>query len=112
MTDHWFAADQRDVHRFILAYQFEDAVNERVAAEIVQLGEEFTSAKVGIAVGITAGTTERAFARDFNGQHRRFAAQDFPPGAHNFSRRNAWIWLSSSHGRWILENRSLAACSL
>ena len=95
MAHHRFAADQRDVHGLVFAHQFEDAIDERVAAEIVQLGEEFAAAKVRVAVGIAAGTTERAFARDLDGKHRRFAAQDFSPGAQNLSRGNAWIWLSS-----------------
>ena len=37
-------------------------------------GEELAVAKVCVAIGVAAGTTERALARDFDGEHRRFAA--------------------------------------
>ena len=34
MTDHRFAADQRNVHRLVFADEIEDAIDERVAAKV------------------------------------------------------------------------------
>src|SRR6476661_3076010 len=67
----------------------------------MQIGKEFAAAEVGIAVGVTAGTTEGAFARDLDGKHGRFAGQDFSPRAQYLSRGNAWIWTSSGHVTWM-----------
>src|SRR5229473_2882226 len=47
------------------------------------------------AVRITAGTIQRALARDFDRKHGGFAAQDSSPGAEQFTRGHTWIWLGS-----------------
>src|SRR5277367_3083964 len=106
MAHHRFSAHQGHVHRPVFPDQVQDAIDERIAAEIVQLGKELAIAKVRIAVGVPTGTTEGAFARNLDGKHWRFAAKDFSPSAHYLARSNTWIWLSGSHGSWMLGDGS------
>src|SRR5271169_5395851 len=106
MADHRFSAHQGHVHRPVFPDQIQNAVDERIAAEIVELCKEFAIAKVRIAVRVATGTTERAFARNLDGKHRRFAAKDFSPSAHYLARGNTWIWLSSGHTSLMLGNGS------
>jgi hypothetical protein len=74
MPNKRLAANERDMHRTVFSDQFEDAMDECVAAKIVQICEEFAAAKVRVAIGVAAGAAEGAFARDFDGKHWRFAA--------------------------------------
>jgi hypothetical protein len=56
MTHEWFTADQGDVHRLVRADQPQNAIDEGIAAKIVQISQNFLSSKMGIAVGVTART--------------------------------------------------------
>jgi hypothetical protein len=69
------------VHGLMLADQVEDAIDERVAAEITELAESFFAAEVGIAIGVAARTAQRTLSSDFDGQHGGLTSEDLPPGA-------------------------------
>ncbi len=79
------AADKRDVNRLMLADEIDDAVDESVAAKIVELPKSGFAAEMRVAVGITAGTGERTFASDFDGEHGDFAGEDVAPGGQDFA---------------------------
>jgi hypothetical protein len=66
MAHKRLSAYERDVHGTVLADDFQNALDERVAAKIMQIAEDSFSAQVRVAVGIAAGATQRAFARDFD----------------------------------------------
>src|SRR5580704_10212424 len=76
VTHERLAADKRNVNRFVLADEIDDAVDESVAAKIVEFSEGGFAAEVRIAIGITAGTGERAFASDFNREHGDLAGEN------------------------------------
>jgi hypothetical protein len=58
----------------------QDAIDQRVSMKISELTQRHVAAKMLILIRITTRTVERAFARDFDGQHRRLALQDPSPG--------------------------------
>ena len=91
VADERFAADKRNVNRLVLAHETQHAVDERVAAQIVELAERGFAAEVRIAVGITARAGERTFARDFDREHGNFAGENISPRGENFALGNAGI---------------------
>ena len=91
VADERFAADQRNVNGLVLADEIDDTVDESVAAEIVELPKSGFAPEVRIAIGITAGTGERAFASDFNGEHGDFAGENISPGGENFALGDARV---------------------
>ena len=85
VADERFAADKRDVNRLMLANEIHHAVDERVAAEIVELAERGFAAEVRIAVGITARAGERTFTSDFDREHGDFSSENISPRGENFA---------------------------
>jgi len=77
--------------------QIEDSLDERIASPVAELSESDLTAQVEIAVGVTAGTLERALVRDLDREHGGTPAQDLPPGGGN-SRRLLNIRVSKGHG--------------
>ena len=99
VADERFAADERNVNGLVLADEIDDAVDESVAVEIVELSKSGFAAEVRVAVGVTAGTGERTFASDFDGEHGDFAGENIPPGRENFALGEAWIRSGGRHRR-------------
>lgn len=99
VADERLAADERNVNRFVLADEIDDAVDESVAAEIVELSKSGFAAEMRIAIGITAGTSERTFASDFNGEHGDFTGENISPGRENFALGEAWVRSGGGHRR-------------
>ena len=56
------------------------AVDELLALEVANLAQREVAAQVVVAVGIAAGTVQRALARDFDRERGRVAAEDPSPG--------------------------------
>src|SRR5271170_4813044 len=77
MTDHGFAADERDVHGLVFTDEVEYAIDELLAAIVTEFAQNFFAAEMGVAVGVTAGATEGAFAGDLDGKHGGLATEDF-----------------------------------
>lgn len=80
VADHGLAADEGDVEGLVVVDEREDTTDERVASVIGELAEGLAAPEVVFAEGITAGTAERALARDFDGKHRGVAPKDLAPG--------------------------------
>ena len=80
VADERLAADQRNVNRLVLADEIDDAVDESVAAQVIQLAKSGFAAEVRVAVSVAAGACERAFARDFDREHGDFASENVSPG--------------------------------
>jgi len=97
VTDERLAADKRNVNRLVLADKIDDAVDESVAAKIVEFSEGGFAAEVRIAIGITAGTGERAFASDFNREHGDLAGENISPGRENFALSDARVRSGGEH---------------
>jgi len=97
VTNERFAANQGNVNRLVLADEIDDAVDESVAAKIVELPKSGFAAEVRIAVGVTAGAGERALASDFDGKHGDFTGKNIPPGRKNFALGEAWVRSTEGH---------------
>jgi hypothetical protein len=97
VTDERFAAYKRNVNGLVFADEIDYAVDESVAAKIVELSKSGFTAEVRVAIGITAGTGKRAFASDFDGKHGDFTGEDIPPGRENFTLREAWVRSTEGH---------------
>lgn len=97
VADERLTADERNVNWFVLADEIDDAVDESVAAEIVELSKGRFAAEMRVAIGVTAGTGERALASDFDGEHRDFAGENISPGRKNFALGDAWIGSDGGH---------------
>src|SRR5262245_15226134 len=79
VADEWFAAYDRDVKRPMRLDQREKAIDKFLAFEVADLTERHIAAEVVIAVGVTTGTPEGAFAGDLDRQGRTIAAKDSSP---------------------------------
>ncbi len=101
VTDERLAADERNVNGLVLADEIDDTVDESVAMEIVKLAKCGFAAEVRVAIGVTAGTGERTFASDFDGEHRNFAGENISPGRENFALGEARVRSGGGH-RWSL----------
>ena len=97
VADEGLAADERNMNRLVLADKIDYAVDESVAAEVVELSKSGFAAEVRIAIGVTAGTGERTFASDFDGEHGNFAGENVSPGSENFALGEAWVRSSGGH---------------
>lgn len=97
MADERFAADKRNMNGLVLADKIDDAVDECVAMEIIELTKRSLAAEVRIAVSVAAGTGERTFASDFDGEHGDFTGENIPPGRENFTLGEAWIGSGGRH---------------
>jgi hypothetical protein len=60
-------------------HQSQNSFDQRIRPKIAQLSQSDFTSQVGIAIGVTAGTLERALASDFDGKYRNPAAQSLPP---------------------------------
>jgi hypothetical protein len=60
----------------------DDAVDEIVSALVIESAEKDTSGEMFVVVGVTAGTAERAFASDLDGEKRNLSAQNLSPTLH------------------------------
>src|SRR5271156_2803865 len=89
MTDHGFAADERDVHGLVFTDEVEYAIDELLAAIVTEFAQNFFAAEMGVAVGVTAGATEGAFAGDLDGKHGGLAGEDFAPRTEDFAHVDA-----------------------
>jgi hypothetical protein len=94
-----FSADERNVNRFVLADEIDDAIDESVAMEIVELAKRGFAAEVQVAVGIAARAGERTFASDFDGEHGDFTGENIAPGGEDFTLGEAWIGSGGEHRR-------------
>lgn len=97
VADERFAADEGNVNRFVLADEIDDAIDESVAMEVVELAESGFAAEVRITVRVTARAGERAFASDFDGEHGHFAGEDIAPRGENFALGDARIGSGGRH---------------
>jgi len=77
------AADERQMQRLETINDFEDAVNESLAAAIVQLAQRLSAAQMRRVVSVTAWTSQRTFPRDFEGERRALALENFAPRLNN-----------------------------
>jgi hypothetical protein len=80
MADHRFPADQRDVQGPVLAHETQNAIDQLISAEVIELAQSDSAAEVRIAVGVASGTAQRAFPRNLDRQERDSAGQDPAPG--------------------------------
>ncbi len=96
VTDEWFAADQRNVDRLVLADEIDDAIDESIAAKIVELAKRGFAAEMRVTVSVTARTGERTFTSDFDREHGDFASENISPGGQNFALGDTRI----RSGRW------------
>lgn len=62
---------------------FEDAVDESLPAAVVQVAQRLSAAQMRGVVSVTAGTSQRTFARDFQGERRTLALENFAPRLNN-----------------------------
>jgi hypothetical protein len=83
----------------MFADQVEDAIDERVAAEIAELAESFFAAEVGITIGVTARTAQRTLSGDFDGEHGGLAGKNLSPGAEYLAGADAGTRLDRGHRR-------------
>lgn len=58
---------------------FECAVDESLSATVVQVAQRLPAAQMRRVVSVTAGTSQRAFAGDFQGERRTLAFENFAP---------------------------------
>ena len=72
------------MQRFEAINDFENAVDESLPAAIVQVTQRLSAAEMRRVVSVTAGTSQRAFARDFQGERRTLAFENFAPRLNNF----------------------------
>ena len=79
IADERFAADDRHVQRLVPIDQRDDAVDELLALEVADLPQRDLAAEVIVAVGVAAGASQRAFARDLDGKGRGISAEDAAP---------------------------------
>src|SRR5579864_6897197 len=99
MSNQWFAAHQRNVHRLVLSYEIQNTVHQRIATEVAQLAQRHIAAQVHVPVGVAARTAERALARDFDREERHSSRKDTAPGRQDFSSSKTRTWNKSSrHG--------------
>jgi hypothetical protein len=63
----------------IVVNHFKHALYQAVSLLVQELPQIDSAADVVVFVSVTAGTTERAFARDFNGQRRFASLEDRAP---------------------------------
>jgi hypothetical protein len=61
IPDERFTANDGDVERAMLIGQCHDAVDELLTFEIADLAQCDVAAEMIVAVGVTTGTTQRAF---------------------------------------------------
>ena len=99
VTDEGLAADERNVNGLVLADEIDDAIDESVAAEIVELAKRRFAAEVRFAVGVTARAGERAFSSDFDGEHGDFTGENISPGRENFALCEARVRSGGGHRR-------------
>ena len=94
IADERLAADDRDVQRAMAIDERHDAVDELLALEVADLAQREVAAEMIVAVGVAAGTAERAFAGDLDGERRRVAGEDSTPGWENTFHRAtiAAVW--------------------
>jgi hypothetical protein len=63
----------------ICVNQIEETADQFRSLEIADLTERDGATEMIVAVGVAAGTSERAFAGDFDRKRRTIAAKDSPP---------------------------------
>jgi hypothetical protein len=85
MADEGFAADQGDVDGLVFADEVEDAVDQGIATEVVELAESDIATEMRVAIGVTARAGKRALAGDFNGEHGEAADEDASPSREDFA---------------------------
>jgi hypothetical protein len=79
MADQRLSTDDREMKRTVSAYETENTVNERVAAQVIQLSKSNAAAQVISAVRIATRSVQRTLPRDFEGQQRTVTAEHPPP---------------------------------
>jgi hypothetical protein len=70
----------------VFPHEVENAVDEIVAAIIVNLAERGLTTEMVVAVGVAAWTMQRAFARDLDGEQRGVPFQNGAPGCEQLVR--------------------------
>ena len=74
------AADDRQMQRPMPAHDVEHAVDELLPLVVGQLPQHDVAAEMRVAVGVAARTTQRTFARDFDGEIRPVPLKNEAPG--------------------------------
>ena len=97
MADERFASHDRDVLWFVPADQFENAVNECLAAKIAEFAEGNSAPEVRVAVGVTARAAQRTFTRNFDGEHGDAATENAAPRGQKLARLDAVTWPGLFH---------------
>ena len=85
MTDHGFAAHQRNMHRAVAANQVENAFDQRIPAKIAKFTQRGSIAEMIVAIGVASRTAQRTFAGDLNRKKRNPATQE--PATRHVQRR-------------------------
>ena len=80
VPDQRLAADDGDVERTMVVDQTHHAVHESLAFEVPNLAQRHLAAEMVLAVGIAAGTVQRAFTGDFNRERRHISGENTAPG--------------------------------
>jgi hypothetical protein len=78
-----FAADNRQMQRLVLGDQPHHAVDEFLTLEVAHLTERQVSTEVVVAVRITSGASQRAFASDLERERWCVAGEDPTPSRDN-----------------------------
>jgi hypothetical protein len=61
------------------AREVQQSVNQRLSLEVHEIPQDLASAEVSLAVRIAPGASQRALARDLNGQRGAVPGQDTAP---------------------------------
>ena len=107
MADQRLSTDDRQMKRTVSAYETENTVNERVAAQVIQLSKSNTTAQVISAVHIATRAVQRTLPRDFDGQQRTVTAEHPPPRGKHAPGIHGIAALS---GDWIERVRLVTGC--
>src|SRR5690242_7628961 len=97
MPHHRFSTDQRNVQWLVPAHQAQNALHQRISAQVVQLTQCDSAAQVPVSIGVASGTAQRTLPRDLDGKHRNPAAQHPAPGGKHPSPRQTRVWRNRGH---------------
>ncbi len=84
MTDQRLASYQGNMQGLMFFDEAQNAVDQCIAAKVGKIAQRAFAAKVRVAIGITSGTTQRAFAGDFDGKQGRMTGKNVFPSAQHF----------------------------
>ena len=66
MPHQRFPANQRNLQRLVPAHQPQNALHQRIPAQVVEFTQLDSAAQVLVSKGVTSGAAQRALPRDLN----------------------------------------------